>query len=296
MAAILRADPEARVGGPALAGWTSPILPALLEFCSTARVPLHFISWHTYTNDPKAVRDSIDGVNELLRKFPGLKPETFINEWNMDLFNPPLDPRFQPCFVAEAIWQMKEAGLDYSCYFHIRDWYVSFERFAEFMTPRDGFMTRWWNRMPQFSGLFDYQNHVRPAYFAFKLLSRLQGDRLRIASTHELVHGFATYDDRLLMHNILLWNFSGSDLDLELDLQALPGKMRSRHIIFDATTGSDDETARLRPEPFTEISQGDQKLQVHLEPYAIHSGHLSDRFVFKGEFFSAAGCRPRMLR
>ena len=50
-------------------------------------------------------------------------------------------------------------------------------------------MTRWWNRMPQFDGLFDYQNQIRPAYFTFKLLSRLAGERLRLTSTHPAVHG-----------------------------------------------------------------------------------------------------------
>ena len=39
-------------------------------------------------------------------------------------------------------------------------------------------MTRWWNRMPQFDGLFDYQDRVPPSYFAFKLLARLTGERL----------------------------------------------------------------------------------------------------------------------
>jgi len=43
VAAILRADPEAKVGGPALANWKSPILPALLD----SGAPLHFVSWHT---------------------------------------------------------------------------------------------------------------------------------------------------------------------------------------------------------------------------------------------------------
>jgi hypothetical protein len=42
--AILRADPEARVGGPALANLNSPILPALLDFCQREKQPLHFIS------------------------------------------------------------------------------------------------------------------------------------------------------------------------------------------------------------------------------------------------------------
>ena len=68
----------------------------------------------------------------------------------MDLFNPPLDPRFQPCYVAEVIWQMKDAGLDYSSYFHIQDGYVAYDQFRPFMSEQGtAFMTRWWDRMPQ---------------------------------------------------------------------------------------------------------------------------------------------------
>ncbi len=271
VAAILRADPKARVGGPALSDCKSPILPALLEFCSTNQTPLNFISWHVYSSDPKAVRRAFDHVHELTRKFPALKAETVIDEWNMSLRNPPLDPRFQPCFAAEVIWQMKEAGLDYSCYYHIRDWYVSFDQIGAFMSPRGtAFMTRWWNRMPQFDGLFDYQNHARPAYFAFKLLSRLRGERLRVSSTNPWVHGLATYDERLLMYNLALWNFSASAVELDLTLQTLPNKMTIRHVVLDAITGSDDENARLRPEPFADLKQGNQTLRVHLEPYAVH--------------------------
>ena len=169
-AAILRADPQARVGGPALADVRSPILPALLDSCARRGIPLHFVSWHRYTSIPTDIRATVDYVHGLLEKFPSLKPETFCTEWNMDLMNPPLDPGFQPCYVAETIWQMKDAGLDWSCYYHIRDWYVSQETFARFMSEKGAaFMTFWWNRQPQFSGLFDYQSQIRPAYFAFKL-------------------------------------------------------------------------------------------------------------------------------
>jgi len=34
--------------------------------------------------------------------------------------------------------------------------------------------------MPQYDGLFDYQNTLRPAYFTFQLLSRLLGQRLAV--------------------------------------------------------------------------------------------------------------------
>ena len=217
------------------------------------------------------MRGTIDYVKDLLTQYPSLRAETFLDEWNMDLTNPPLDPRYQPCYVAEVIWQMKDAGLDYSCYYHMRDWYVDFDQFAPFFSPHGtAFMTRWWNRMPQFDGLFDYQNQVRPAYFIFKLLSRLAGEQLRLTSTHPAVHGFATHDAQLRMHNLILWNFSSSPVPLELSFKDLPGDVRIRHIVLDATAASSDENARLRPEPFANLKKGDQHLSLTLEPYAVH--------------------------
>ena len=128
-------------------------------------MPLNFISWHIYSSDPARIRGTIEYAKDLLRKHPEGKAETFLDEWNMDLQDPPLDPRFQPCYMLETIWQMKDAGLDWSCYYHIRDYHVAHEQFAPFMSHKGAaFMTRWWNRMPQFDGLFDYQNHVRPSY------------------------------------------------------------------------------------------------------------------------------------
>ncbi|MDB6038483.1 MAG: putative Xylan 1,4-beta-xylosidase [Verrucomicrobiales bacterium] len=269
--AILGADPAAHVGGPALANVRSPILPALIDFCAQNSTPLHFVSWHIYSSDPKAIRGTIEYVKQQLQGHPLLKPETFLDEWNMDLTNPPLDPRFQPCYIAETIFQMKDAGLDYSCYYHIRDWHVSFEEFAPFMSPQgNAFMTRWWNRMPQFDGLFDYQNRVRPSYFAFKLLSRISGNRLAVQSDHRAVRALAAYDPQLRMHNLVLWNFSGMEVNLELVLKGLPADVRTRHVQLDALAPNDDENVRLRPDPFQKIPKGDQTLELQLAPFAIH--------------------------
>jgi len=270
-AAILRADPAAKVGGPALASVRSPIFPALLESASKDGLPLHFVSWHIYSSDPKAVRGTIEYARELLKKHPSLRPETFLDEWNMDLTNPPLDPRFQPCYIAEVIWNMKEAGLDYSCYYHIRDWYVDPQRFAAFFSPQGAaFMARWWNRMPQFDGLFDYQNTVRPSYFAFKLLSRLAGEKLAFSSSHASVHGFASDDPQLRMQNVLLWNFAASWVSAEVELRNIPRDLRARHITLDAASANSDENTRLRPEPFFKIPRGTHRLELQLEPYSMH--------------------------
>ena len=268
--AILRADPDARIGGPALANVRSPILPALLEFCEAQKVPLHFVSWHIYSSSPRQFRGTMDYVNELLKKHPNTNAETILDEWNMDLSNPPTDVRFQPCFVAEVIWQMKEAGLDYSCYYHIRDYHVSFEPFARFMSPGGtAFMYKWWNRRPQYDGLFDYQNTVRPTYFIFKLLSRLAGERLRITSSSETVHGLAAWDEKLRLYNVLVWNFAPSPAGVKINFGDVASRLVARPIVLDAATGSYDENSRLRIERPADLGPGEASLEAQFEPYGV---------------------------
>jgi hypothetical protein len=268
--AILREDPDAQVGGPALANVRSPLLPAFLKACEKEKIPAHFVSWHIYSSDPPRVRGTIEYVKELLKGHPGLKPQTILDEWNMDLTNPPLDPRFQPCYVLETTWQMKEAGLDWSCYYHIRDYHVRFEQFAPFFSPAGAaFMTRWWNRMPQFDGLFDFQDTVRPTYFAFKLLSRLTGERLRLVSSGSPVHGFATHDDKYQIDNVLLWNFSSSPVNLELTLENLPKDVLVRQLTLNAEGASNDENVRLHPDPATRLTKGTHRLKARLDSYGV---------------------------
>ena len=272
--AILRADPDARVGGPALANWRSPILPALLDAAAKGATPLHFVSWHIYNSDPLRIRETIDNVKTLIRQRPALKPETMLNEWNMSLSNPVRDPRFQPAFIAETIWQMIDGGLDYSCYYHIRDYHVDQSKFSRFMSPTGAaFMARWWNRMPQYDGLFDYQNTIRPAYFAFKLLSRLRGERLGLESTSPKVHGFLTHDPNYRTYNLMLWNFSGQPAQVRIQVQDLPPNMLTRRIMLDAVTGTNDENLRLRPLDAPPL----ERAEFELGPWSVEYWYLEPR-------------------
>jgi hypothetical protein len=131
-------------------------------------------------------------------------------------------------------------------------------------------MTRWWNRQAQFSGLIDYQNQLRPAYYTFKLLSRMAGNKLAVSSSNDKVHGFATHDPKLRMHNMMLWNFSDQTTTVKLSLNDLPKDMRVRHIVLDASGAGLEENQRLRPEPFVQIKKGTQSLTLKLEPWAVH--------------------------
>ena len=270
IAAIRRADPSAKVGGPALAGSRSPILPALLDFVEENKTPLDFVSWHIYNSDPQRVEATIDYVHQLLGKHPALHPETILDEWNMALRDPPQDPQFQPCYIVETIYRMKKAGLDYSCYYHIRDYQIDFDSFARFMSPKGvAMMARWWNRSTQWDGLFDYNGRVRPSYYAFKLLSRLTGDRLRLEAPAGTVHGLATFDPRLLIYNVLLWNFSNNPARVQLTFDHVPADMIFRKVTLDAAAPSDDDNVRLRPTPSQRISAGTQSIEFDLGPYGI---------------------------
>jgi hypothetical protein len=57
---------------------------------------------------------------------------------------------------------------------------------------------------------------------------------------------------------------------VELSIVGLTKDTRLRHIILDAQTASNDENARLRPEPFATLPKGDRRLDLKLEPYAVH--------------------------
>ncbi len=270
VAAIRRADPNAKVGGPALADPESPILPALLGAAQDSDLPLDFISWHIYNNDPLAIRATIDRKKQLLQKFPKLRPETVLDEWNMSLGRPVTDPRFQPIFLAETIWQMKDAGLDYSCYYHIRDYHVEPQIFNAFFSQKGAAaMAQWWNLKPQYDGLFDYQNHTRPAYFAFTLLAHLTGKRLPLESSMKAVHGFASHDDYYGNSYVVLWNYADKPVELTLHFDGVGTASRINSWVLDATAASDDQNVRLRPSATRSIEAGDARITTVLGPWQI---------------------------
>jgi xylan 1,4-beta-xylosidase len=270
--AVLRVDPTAHVGGPAVAGWKSPIIPALIAYCDQQKVRLDFVSWHIYDSDPKAIEATIHGVKELLAEHPSLHPETILDEWNMALTAPPKDVRIQPAFVAETVWRMKEAGLTYSCFYHIRDYHVERSQFLPFFSPGGAsFMASWWNRMPQYSGLFDYQNVMRPDYFTFELLARVTGERLHAESNDDAVHAFLAHDDEYKTYNLIFWNFSSQPANLKLDTRGLKESLVAHRRMLDAEASSQDENSRLRPLPDITLAPGEQSIEIELGPYGIES-------------------------
>src|SRR5207302_1466876 len=150
--AVRRADPKAKVGGPALAGYNSDIGSALIEHCATNGVPLHFFSWHIYHNQPDYFRKSIRDVKAKLAKFRNLHAvETILDEWNMSLDQSVLSPAFQPAFILDTTLAFFQEGLSRSAYYHIQDAFVDQQRATAFLSQKGAsFGARWWHEIPQY--------------------------------------------------------------------------------------------------------------------------------------------------
>jgi hypothetical protein len=218
VAGIRRGDPKAVVGGPAVANADSFLVEGLIEHCAKTGVPFEFLSWHLYSDSAEQHAANIDKQRQRLAKFPQLQDvKLFISEWNMDLGHPNLAPGFQPAFVIETMRRYTESGLDMAAYYHIRDCFVDRQDF-DWMSPGGlRFMAHWWNTMPQYSALFDHHGRVRPAWYAFRLLSRFDGPRYRVAGESGTIRAIAGEHDGY--KNLLIWRYEDGG-DAEVEVQA----------------------------------------------------------------------------
>ncbi len=267
--AILRADPKAKVGGPALAGYRSRVGDALIEHCAKGNAPLHFFSWHVYSSEPNHFRKSIQEVKQKLAKHPRLaETETILDEWNMALGNPVPAPGFQSAFVLETTRIFQEEGLTRSAYYHLRDVFVDRSKFDSWMSAKGvDFMAHWWNVMPQEDGLWDNQGRVRPAYQAFRLLSLVKGQKLPVTGTTHEIKAFAARNGS--WNHLVFWNFPSSP----------PGEKIEVSIRFPKSLRGEFRLMKLNPsvaasnlEVIRHGSVADlksQPLQTPLEPYGV---------------------------
>jgi hypothetical protein len=128
--------------------------------------------------------------------------------------------------------------------------------------------------MPQYDGLYDNQNRLRPAYYAFKLLSLIKGEQLPVAGTNSDLNALAARGGPWV--NVVLWNFplEGS------------GKPYDATVQFPSTTNGDVRVVRLNPDSPTnnleQISNGAisdlarRPLRVTLRPYEIYWIEVSE--------------------
>lgn len=273
--AILRADPEARVGGPALADHRSPIGGALLDFASGGGAPLDFFSWHHFDSDPAGVRDSVAAVKSQVSQYPSLEGiELIINEWNMSLAKPDPRPGFQAAFVLDATRAMYEEGLSRAAYFHIRDFFVDAASFNRFLSAEGAVeLAQNWNVAPQYCGIFDNQGRTRPTYYVFRLLSLMKGAEHSVVTGHPGVRALAATSGRHT--HIIYWAFPDGDasgpVDIAVRFATQPSgtyrfvRLNPNANVNNLETLRSGDAAELADRPLTDT----------LEPYGIRWIHIT---------------------
>ena len=200
--AVLDAWPAAKVGGPAACWVDNEPLPGLVKLCRETKTQLDFISWHLYSDDASRHALGVEKGKELLRDWPGTRPEMFVTEWSksfdkLSYEDLAFDPR-RAAIIAACALAMTEAGVDWSFYYHVWDQTFYSEPFKPFFSEAGiHMMETHWNKVPHRFGFFGVGEEVRPHYFVYQMLSRLgdqrisakvEGDGLRVLAAQGEKH------------------------------------------------------------------------------------------------------------
>jgi len=278
--AIRRADPNAKVGGPALAfgphpGKESPILDALIDHCGKGNAPLDFISWHLYDNNPRLFREEVREARARLAKYDTLQHvETILDEWNMSLDSPVVNPYYQPAFVMENTHGFFEEGLSRSGYYHISDFYFDPKTTPYLSAEGIASNDHLFNVMPLYLGLFDTEGRVRPTYFAFKLLSFMKGEKLGITGTGPEVKSFAARNKGWV--HVVFWNFpEGEGHEYEVTIRFPQQKTGSLQLIRLDPESAINNLKIIKSENVKDLDHA--PLHVTLHPYEIYWIDLSEQ-------------------
>jgi xylan 1,4-beta-xylosidase len=174
--AIKKINLAYRVGGPASA-IPYQFEEALVQFCAKEKVPIDFVSTHAYgvkqgffddtgnrgtilDADPAAVRSRMVHSRELIHNSPLPNLELHFTEWSSAYTptDPVHDQYHQAAFILDKIKGAQES-VDSMSYWVFTD---IFEEAGPRMTPFHGGF-----------GLLNYQGIKKPAYHAYRFLSRL---------------------------------------------------------------------------------------------------------------------------
>ncbi|OCX54641.1 glycoside hydrolase [Mucilaginibacter sp. PPCGB 2223] len=194
-----------RVGGPATAGngW----IPEMIGFCADNKVPVDFISTHTYgvkqgfldqtgttgvivSQDKDAVAGDMLRVKQQIKSSAMPNLELHYTEWSASYT--PSDPIHDSYFEAPYILdKIKKASgaVNSMSYWTFTD---IFEEAGPRMTPFHGGF-----------GLLNYQDIKKPAYYAFEFLNRLSDTELKNNDENSIA-----CRDKNGNVQLLLWDFT----------------------------------------------------------------------------------------
>jgi hypothetical protein len=212
------------LGGPSVSSWFQNIEPNtiaspehsliydLIKFCYQYRLPLDFISWHSFSTDPAPEEEATiykKPVTALIRDwltYFKFKPDTplIIDEWNYDrraniLAERQAQSYITASYIPARLLGMYRQGLANQVYFSLED----FQNNKEGVVRNTGVF--WFD--PEYSG---YKGAAKAIYNSLRMLKMLGNELLPLEFGDRFSGAIATKDKEKIV--ILIYNYTDPEI------------------------------------------------------------------------------------
>lgn len=201
---VLRADPNAKVGGPALASGPFEreeypychhgrgFARGLMLWCRHQKLPLDFVSWHEYFHPAEVIAGQADTFRKYLKDFPEFQKSVkhfMLTEWNEAWWpNRPQDHELGAAWCADGVIRaFLPHGIDRPCFFYVKQ-------------NDMGFRGDW-------SMIMGDRSLPKPTYHMARMFNQLSGRWLSISGGDDDVCAVAAWDAETGRLAIVLVNF-----------------------------------------------------------------------------------------
>jgi hypothetical protein len=219
---ILKAFPEAKVGGPSWAGTGEGCYTFFDEFiglCVKEKIRLDFVSYNIYSDNPESHTGGALRVKSVVDKHDS-NIEIYVTELNVDLGGISIEERAYIPQRAAGLGAIlheyhKQTPFLHTFQYHIYDQFCDPNQFKPFFA-RYRYMANHWNDEPHRLGLFDMEGNARPQYFVYSMLYAMAKNEVAAqVNNYENIRILASYDDRYA--TIFLTNYHpGQSEDITL--------------------------------------------------------------------------------
>jgi len=220
------------VGAPSASSWfhnvgdntvSTPeksLVYALIKFCYQNHLSLDFITWHSFSTDPKTEKENtiydknaLSLVRDWLSYFNFDKNISLIvDEWNYDRHANLIPERKERAYIAASyiparLKNMYEAGLDNQLYFCLED----FQGNPEGVTRNTGV----------FYLSFKHSGGQKVSYNSFRMLRELEKNMFSVKLNDEFTGVIATKSDEKIA--VLIYNYIDPEIAQSLIAQSIAG-------------------------------------------------------------------------
>ena len=258
---IRRADPSAKIGGPALASGPMEnsrecghcshgegFARGLMLWCAQEKLPLDFVSWHEYFQPPETIVKEANAFRNYLNASPALRQSVtsfMVTEWNEAWWpDRPQDHEVGAAWCANTITRaFLPAGIDRPCFFYVKQGDMNFRGDYSLLmqgnTPKASY-----NVARIFNGLRGHWISLTAADGAHSTQPESNGNSPGFRSFDGDISGVAAWDGERARLAIVLVNFRDRYAlrrPVRLQVDSLPPTLRDgiwQERTVDATHGN----------------------------------------------------------